>query len=327
MDNKSSNNVAINEHYCSGCDYRTSKIFNYRKHLLTAKHLMITNDNIKVADSSNNIFICECGNKYKNRHNLSRHKKSCLYELTCKSEEPEQEPVQEPEPEHEEQLIPSKVIFDMIKENQEIKNMLIEQSKQFLEQNKQVLELQKDNSILINRLIEKESSITNNNNTTNNNNQKFNLNFFLNETCKDAMNIQEFIENIKITFQDLLKIGNDGFVDGLSDIFVKRLRDLDVTKRPIHCTDMKRETIFMKEEDTWNKDDKDNSKLKGAIEKVEYKNVAALRNWCIENPDANVNNTDNNLLRDKIYLQTLQGDERSRDRIIKNISKEIIIDK
>ena len=316
MDIKSSNKVALIEHYCSGCDYRTSKIFNYRKHLLTAKHLMITNDNIKVADSSNNIFICDCGNKYKNRHNLSRHKKSCLYDLTSK-----------PEPENEEQLIPSKVIFDMIKENQKIKNMLIEQSKQFLEQNKQVLELQKDNSILINRLIEKESSITNNNNTTNNNNQKFNLNFFLNETCKDAMNIKEFIENIKITFQDLLKIGNDGFVDGLSDIFVKRLRDLDVTKRPIHCTDVKRETIFMKEEDTWNKDDKYNSKLKGAIEKVEYKNVAALREWCNENPYANINNTNNNLLRDKIYLQTLQGDERSRDRIIKNISKEVIIDK
>jgi hypothetical protein len=83
----------------------------------------------------------------------------------------------------------------------------------------------------------------------------------------------------------------------------------------------------MKEEDTWCKDDKDNSKLKGIIERVEYKNVAALRHWCNENPDANVNNTDNNLLRDKIYLQTLQGDERSRDKIIKNISKEIIIDK
>jgi hypothetical protein len=161
----------------------------------------------------------------------------------------------------------------------------------------------------------------------NNNNQTFNLNLFLNETCKDAMNIHEFIENIKITFEELLTIGNTGFVNGLSDIFVKRLKDLDITKRPIHCTDAKRETIYFKEDDTWNKDDKDNKRLKSAIEKVEYKNVAALRQWCLENPDSKINNSANNLLRDKIYLETLQGDERTRDKIIKNISKEITIDK
>ena len=211
------------------------------------------------------------------------------------------------------------VILDIIKENQEIKNLL-------MEQNKQVIELHKENNVLINKLVEKESSTTINN-TTNNNHQKFNLNFFLNETCKDAMNIQDFMENLRITFQDLLKIGNDGFVSGVSDIFIKELRDLEVTKRPIHCTDSKRDTIYVKDKDEWNKDDKDNTKLKKIIEKVEYKNVAALQQWCNENPDAKINNTDKNLLRDKIYLQTLQGDERTREKIIKNISREVVIDR
>jgi hypothetical protein len=106
---------------------------------------------------------------------------------------------------------------------------------------------------------------------------------------------------------------------------VKRLRDLDVEKRPIHCTDSKRDTIYLKENDIWEKDDKENKKLKNIIEKVEYKNVAALHSWCNQNPDSKVNNTPQNLLRDKIYFQTLQGDETTRDKIIRNISKEVVI--
>ena len=153
------------------------------------------------------------------------------------------------------------------------------------------------------------------------------MNFFLNETCKDAMSIQEFIENIRITFEDLLTIGDAGFVNGVSDILVKQLRDLEMTKRPIHCTDSKRETIYLKEEAAWNKDDGDKTKLKQVIEKIEYKNVAALHNWCNENPDSRVNNTPNNVLKDKIFYQTLQGDDKTRDKIIKNISKEIVVDK
>jgi hypothetical protein len=207
------------------------------------------------------------------------------------------------------------LVLDLIKQNKELQNVLIQESREKTE--------------LIHKLAEREPVTINgnNNNNTINNNQKFNLNFFLNETCKDAMNIQDFMENLRITFQDLLKIGNDGFVSGVSDIFIKELRDLDINKRPIHCTDAKRETIYVKENGEWNKDDADKTRLKQIIEKVEYKNVAALQQWCNENPDTKVNNTDNNLLRDKIYLQTLQGDERTRDKIIKNIAKEVVVDK
>ena len=307
----------INKYFCEICNYKTNDKSNYEKHLLTAKHKRVTSDTNLVLNTTEK-YSCNCGKEYKNRQGLYKHRKICLFEENVLPETA----IQEPTIDH----FNMAMFLDIIKENQEIKNILKEQCNQVMEQNKVVLELQKDNNMLMNKLVEREPG-NNNNNTTNNINQKFNLNFFLNETCKDAMNIQEFLENIRITFQDLLMIGNSGFVNGVSDIFIKQLRDLEITKRPLHCTDIKRETIHFKEDDIWNKDNTDNSKLKNIISKVEYKNVVALKQWCNENPDAFVNNTDNNLLKDKIYLQTLQGDERSREKIIKNISKEIIIDK
>ena len=306
------------EFICEQCCYKSRDKSNYEKHLLTAKHQritkMITNDNEKVLNCTETKCICDCGKEYKNRHNLSRHKKVCKL---VKIDETESIPLHNG--------ANMNIIIDIIRENQEIKNMLIEQSKQ-------TLELHKENNILLNKLAEKEAPITTINNTTtnnnnNSNNQQFNLNFFLNETCKDAMNIQEFIENIKITFEELLTIGNSGFVNGVSDIFLKRLKDLEITRRPIHCTDPKRDTIYLKECNTWEKDDKDNNKLKDVIEKVEKKNVVSLHQWCNDNPDSKINNTPNNLLRDKIFMQTLQGDDKTREKIIKNISREVVIDK
>ena len=204
-----------------------------------------------------------------------------------------------------------------MKQNKELQNILIQQANDYAQKQ----------SELMNKLVEREPISNTINGNVTNNNQKFNLNFFLNETCKDAMSIQEFLENLVITFEDLLTIGNSGFVTGVSDILIKQLRDLDISKRPIHCTDSKRDTIYLKENAAWNKDDKDKTKLKQIIEKIEYKNVVALRDWCNENPDARVNNTPNNILKDKIYFQTLQGDEKTRDKIIRNISKYVVVDK
>ena len=267
---------------CKKCDYRTSKQSNYNKHIMTAKHLSL----MPATKSSDGILTCECCNKkYGSRVGLWAHKKK-----SCSNNNI---PVcyEERSGGHENIIIRhdnfnAEIIIEMMKENQEFKSLIIEQ--------------QKENKELINKMAEitqnqlvVPTNITNNN-TTNNNNQKFNLNFFLNETCKDAMNIQEFIENIKITFEDLLAIGNTGFVNGLSDIFLKQLRDLEVEKRPIHCTDSKRETIYLKANNRWNKDDKDSKQLKDAIEKVEYKNVASLHQWCAENPDSKINNSPNN---------------------------------
>ena len=308
------------EYFCEICKFITKRKGDYSRHILTAKHKCLIEGNIKTIKN----FTCNCGKEYKNRHCLSRHKKNCNYKYIKESNNIIQE----------NPFTDTNMIIDIIKENQEFKKLIIEQSNKLLEQNikvseqnKEVIELHKENNILINKLVEKESITTINNNTTNNNNQKFNLNIFLNETCKDAMNIKDFIENIKITFEELLTIGDTGFVNGVSDIFIKRLQDLDITKRPIHCTDIKRDTIYLKNEDVWNKDDKDSTNLKNAIEKVEYKNVAALYNWVNDNPESNVNDTNEYLLKNKIYLQTLQGDDNTRDKIVKNITKTVTIDK
>jgi len=300
------------EYICNECDFITKRKSDYERHLLTAKHKCIIEGNKKTIKHN----ICICGKEYKNRHGLSRHKKTCHYK-------PIEEPIQEPNIEVRTIEPNITIILDIIKENQEIKNML-------LEQNKQVIELHKENNILINKLVEKESITTinnNNNNTTNNNNQKFNLNFFLNETCKDAMNMKEFIDNIKVTFEELLTIGNTGFVNGVSDIFIKRLQDMEVTKRPIHCTDVKRETIYLKDDNKWNKDENENQNLKGVIEKIEQKNIISLNEWCEENPDSRKLDTNNNKLMYKIYEETLNGDEKTREKVIKNITKNVTIDR
>ena len=281
---------------CKKCDFETVRKNDYTKHLLTAKHLRAGNDNICAATES---IACECGKKYSNRHNLSRHKGKCSQKMVANENTIKN-------------TLDADMFMELINRNKELQNMLAQQTE------------------LVNKLIEREpinNTINGNVTTNNNNNQKFNLNFFLNETCKDAMTIQEFLDSIHITFDDLMLIGNTGFVNGVSDILIKQLRDMEVNKRPIHCTDSKRDTIYLKENAAWNKDDKDKTRLKQIIEKIEYRNVVALRDWCTENPDARVNNTPNNILKDKIYLQTLQGDDKTRDKIIKNISREVTVEK
>jgi hypothetical protein len=283
---------------------------------MTAKHKRVTMGNEKQSD----IYVCYCGNKYKNRHTLSRHKKNCNLKLNNDNK-----------PEPESLVLDKTIIIDLINQNKDLQNLLIQQAREYKEETKNIMTtFSNEKNELMNKLIEREpinNTINTNSNNTINNNQKFNLNLFLNETCKDAMSIQEFLENLVITFEDLLTIGNSGFVNGVSDILIKQLRDMEVNKRPIHCTDSKRDTIYLKENAAWNKDDKDKTKLKQIIEKIEYKNVVALRDWCNENPDARVNNTPNNILKDKIYLQTLQGDDKTRDKIIKIVSREVVVEK
>ena len=330
---KVSDSIGItNQYICEICDYKTNVKSNYTKHCLTARHKTVTIGDINVSNVTTKYSCSICSKVYNSRNGLWCHSKKCSLDGSLNRIVPAPEGVQV-KTGGECPAIDTTLIMNLLKENQEFKALLFEQSKQVLDlqakQSEIILEFQKENSILMNKLVEREpgNNTINSNNTTNNNHQKFNLNFFLNETCKDAMNIQEFLENLVVTFQDLLTIGDSGFVTGVSDILIKQLRDLEVSKRPIHCTDAKRETIYVKDQDTWNKDDKENTKLKNILQKVEYKNVVSLRDWCNENPDAKVNNTTNNILKDKIYLQTLQGDDRTRNKIIKNLTKEIIVDK
>jgi hypothetical protein len=180
--------------------------------------------------------------------------------------------------------------------------------------------------------MERENQIINNNNSNNTinqtNNQTFNLNFFLNETCKDAMNVKEFLDNLNPTVDDLENVGEKGFVKGISEIILKSLRGMEITKRPIHCTDIKREVVYLKEDDKWNKDDTNNSKMKELIRKVENKNFCNICEWQNNHPDTRILDSPDyikqNILID-ISCEAVNNEDRVRGKVLKELLKEIHI--
>lgn len=304
METKSSQKVAIN-YYCKFCDYNTSKTSSYNKHLLTAKHNRETFGNTNVAKSCQKIKCDVCDKTYETRAGLWKHQKKCI-----------EKPI-------ENTIVPTDfastaTIIEILKQNQEFKMLVIEQ--------------QKENKELINKVIElsKEPRIVNNGTMTQNNNQKhFNLQFFLNDTCKDAITIQQFINNIQISLEDLESVGRNGFVKGISDIVLKELNTLDVTKRPIHCTDLKREVIYLKEEDAWNKDDDENTKLKNVIKTVENKGWNKVPFWYQNNPNALVSDTPEYAMYGNIVRNVSGNDNevKLREKIVKVIAKETHLEK
>jgi hypothetical protein len=338
------------KYFCKICNLDCDSVSDLQIHKLSLQH----RDNIKAvqneAGENSPKYKCDiCDKEYESNNSLWYHKKKC----TAKKKEDEEK---EAKPVLENTIVFNQLpniltdfIAKLYNENQEIRSLVLEQQKKTEEERRQNQEKaeeerrqnqekadeeRRENKDLINKLFEmtqQQLTVTNNNitnlNTINNNNQRFNLNVFLNETCKDAMNLDEFLDTIRPTFDELLVMGDVGFVSGISDIFIKRLRALDITKRPIHCTDAKRETIFLKENNVWTKDDNGHSRLNSIIEKVEYRNVVCLHQWCLDNPDAMVNNHEKNLLRDKIYLQTLLGDPKTREKVVRNIAKEVALDR
>jgi glutaredoxin-related protein len=287
----------INKEYnCIDCKYKTMLNYDFKKHLLTAKHKRLIENNEKNIKQ----FICNCGKEYKDRHSLSRHKKSCNYK----------------EKNIPESLCNVSSFFEIIKQNNEFKDLLIQQNKQIQEQ-----------FLLINKFIEKEpTNVINNTNNNSTTNQSFNLNVFLNETCKDAMNVKEFLDNLNPTLDDLENVGEKGFVKGISEIILKSLRGMEVNKRPIHCTDIKREIVYLKEDDKWNKDDTNNSKMKELIRKVENKNFCNICEWQNNHPDTRILDSPDymkqNLLIDK-SCEAVNNEDRVRGKVLKELLKEI----
>ena len=187
------------------------------------------------------------------------------------------------------------------------------------------------NSKIIELASKQVSNITNNTNNTTNNTQ-FNLQFFLNETCKDAMNITDFINSLQVQIADLEKTGKLGYVEGISGIFLRGLKELDYTMRPIHCTDLKRETVYVKDENSWEKDDDEKATLKLAIQRVSRKNLRTLPRWQEENPDFRILDTKENDSYMKIALNSMGGQtdeehEKYVEKIVKNVLKEVVIEK
>jgi len=329
---------------CKICNYNTSNKYDYNKHILTAKHKMMTNDaynatNI-VKPSSSLIYICDCGKRYKYRQGLYTHKRNCSYDYSLGTKNATSESIDVVDNEkvipnyvQEEPDIPEKQEEKQIIEtNSDYKNMFIELIKQNQDFKTLIVEQQKENQTLHKQLIDvvKEGKNINSNNTINNN-QKFNLNFFLNNTCKDAMNMSEFIENLDVNFNDIEYIGRNGYVNGMTNMILSRIKDLDVTKRPLHCTDLKRETMYIKDNDEWNKDTPDNTQLRNMVKIVAKHNQYQFPLWREKHPASDDMNSETFEFSLKMIQNILGdvGEEQIKldNKVMRNLSKHILVDK
>ena len=288
-DKKSSKNPT--EFKCENCNYITSSKKDYKKHLTTAKHKKMTSGE-KVPIKTNKLikqFECECGNLYSSRQSLHRHKKTCTL---AKEEMKEQ----------------GNTI-----ENSDYKDLFIDAMKTMKEQQEQ-----------INKMIPLIGN--NNNNTTNNMTNNFNLNFFLNNTCKDALNLTDFIDSLKVQLKDLEYTTDNGHIKGITNIFHNALNKLEVERRPMHCTDLKREVLYIKDNNEWHKDE-DKEVIKSAVNKVVDKNLGNSEKWLDEHPNVLIPGSKDSNRYIKMTENSLgTGHESEQNKIVKNIMREVVID-
>jgi len=297
-----------NQFICKLCNFKCSKMSNWNIHISTAKHLKLTNITTTYEKNAN-AYSCDiCNKNYKSRMGLWQHKQKCSiindYENEITIDTNDNSEIVE-------------TMMQLIKQNQEFKELIVEQ--------------QQENQKLQSQLIEAVKDSGNTYNNTTNNNQSFNLNFFLNTTCKDAMNMTDFIENMEINFKDIENIGKNGYVNGMTEMILSRIKELDVTKRPLHCTDLKRETMYIKDNDEWSKDTPGNSKLRKMIGYVAKRNYATIPLWRETYPECqNWNDPKYEFCVD--MMKNILGDigekqTRLDNKVIKNLSKHITVEK
>jgi len=291
-------------YFCASCDYTTERKSSYDMHLSTAKHQksMLSN---AIHTKTCNQFVCQICNKiYKDNSGLWRHKKKCTEtKKTSEDENPNMKQILSPEftPE----LI--KLITELVKGQNGIQESIVELCKNGTHNN------------------------NSHNTITNSHNKSFNLQFFLNETCKDAMNITDFVDSLKLQLSDLEKVGDVGYIEGISSIIIKNLNALDVTERPIHCTDKKRETMYIKDEDKWEKDDDKRIKMHKMVRKVANKNINMISEFQKVHPEYKKYSSRISDQYNKIVIESMGGkgdnDYEKEDKIIKKIAKEVFVDK
>ena len=300
---------------CNNCNFVCSKQSNYDKHVSTLKHKIRTNTNeYEQKNAEKKSYDCQCGKSYKHASSLWNHKAKCDF-LHNNSDENIDEPsnnqlqiaVEKPEI--------TQIILELVRENKELKTMLVEQHKTMIE-------------------LSQKPTITNNSNNThtNSHNKQFNLNFFLNEQCKNAINLSEFVENVKLGLSELENVADMGYVDGVTQIFMNGLKDMDIFKRPLHCTDIKREIMHVRENNIWIKDTPDQAKIKSAIRRIAFRNIQQISEWNKQHPDSQIlDTTDFNrafqIMRESLGDTCPGGVEKNNEKVARNIIKAVYVDK
>ena len=267
---------------CETCDYSCSKKSEWNRHILTRKHKLLTNTDIK----DPLVFICECGKSYKHRQSLYTHKKICDYEEKVEN------------------------IQEKTEENVDYKEMFLEMVNQMKKKDEQ---------------LDKLIPLLGNNNMTNSNNSQFNINVFLNEDCKDALNLMDFVDSLKLQLKDLDNTGKLGFIEGTSKIFIEGLNKLEITKRPIHCSDIKEETLYIKDNDTWEKENKNKDKMKKAIDKITDINMEQMPEWVKENPKFANDDEYLKVISNILNVMDKGKQNKQKEKIINNVAKETLL--
>jgi len=227
-------NLKPRKYICDKCDFRCDNNKDYNRHLLTAKHICRTIRTEKTPKKTPTRYDCECGKIYKSRSSLWYHNKKCSHDTKTVCLVTEE----------------NTSMLDLLSQNKELMELLVLQNREHKNETRELIDQNKQMHKTIQDIIPK----IGNNNNSNNNTTQFNLQVFLNEECKDALNFSEFIETIKVSFSDLENQAENGYVKGISKLFIESLQSLGVNKRPIHCTDKKRKTLYVKENDTWDKE-------------------------------------------------------------------------
>lgn len=329
--------------YCDICDYTSCRKYDFKKHLSSLKHLRKQNGNIletKTKMSEHDKLICTynclndnicqkninhpnsenseklsensenkkntcqfCNKKYINRSGLWKHSKTCNKETT-----------------NNEIKLLTNVVIEVIKQNSGLQTQMFDFMK--------TTSLSNTNSNNIN--TNNNTNMNTNTNCMNNNNNKFNLNFFLNETCKNAMNITDFVDSLQLQLSDLESVGDLGFVEGISKIIIKNLKALDESERPIHCTDKKRESFYIKHDDKWEKEDDNKTHIRQAINHIAHENTLLIPQWKAKHPDYLDSSSCYSDKYNNMVIEVLGGEHSNHvneNKIIKKIAKEVIIDK
>ena len=291
--------ITANKYVCECCHFLCSKKYNYDAHILTRKHLINTNFTAKQVKPE--FYKCKfCAKEYTSRYGLWYHNKKCTESLqnTNSIEINDSENFK-------------KLILEVIKSNSDLQ-------KQNTELQKQMIEVCKNGNNICN------------NNNINSNNKTFNLQFFLNEQCKDAMNISEFVNTFDLQLEDLESVGELGYVEGMTKIIVDKLNSMDIYKRPMHCSDAKREIIYVKDENIWAREERTNPKLRQAIKTVTFRNMKQVKKWSDKHPESLDNESHLNDKYMMLVIQSTGGNGAimdSENKIIRRIIKEIVIGK
>ena len=303
---ETSGNEKNERFFCQKCDYKCQFVSDWSRHVLTRKHIgqsqMETNGNEwKREKREPPTLSCEtCAKLFSSHSGLWKHSKKCVGTKISTSVKEQAQSITDKD----------ELILFLIKECTDYKNMMMEQQ-----------------TVMMKVMEHGVGHSSHNNNSFNNNNNTFNLQVFLNETCKDAMNLMDFVDSIKLQLSDLEKFAEVGYIEGISNIITTNLKAMDVTQRPVHCTDKKRETMYVKNENQWIKEDDNKSQLRKAIKRVSNKNIRLLPQFREKYPDYSNASSKMSDTYDKMVIEVMTTDVEKENKILRNISSVTLIDK